>query len=115
MDVLGLLATNAAEINAALIPCKEMALNSREYLDQRFAHVDATLARMEAMCAARLDLELAHNRLEAAVLACAAHVDDLQRRLGQQKSDAAVQCDLLSTSQPPASKRFKSCQVGQRF
>jgi hypothetical protein len=109
MDVLGLLATNAAEINAALIPCKEMALNSREYFDSRFAHVDETLARMEAMCAARLDLELAHNRLEAAVLACAAHVDDLQRRLVQHKSDAAVQCDLLSTSQPPASKRFKSC------
>ena len=74
MDVLGLLATNAAEINAALIPCKEMALNSREYFDFRFARVDDTLARMEAMCAARLDLELAHNRLEAAVLACAAHV-----------------------------------------
>ena len=112
MDVLGLLATNAAEINAALIPCKELALNSREYFDFRFARVDDTLARMEAMCAARLDLELAHNRLEAAVLACAAHVDELKRSLGhigQHKSDAAVQCELLSTSKPPASKRSKTC------
>ena len=109
MGGIGLLAANAAEIKASLVPCTEMALNSREYFDQRFAHVDATLARLEALCAARLDLELAQDRLEAAVIAAAARLDELQRLLGQRKSDAAVQCELLSTSKPPASKRSKTC------
>lgn len=109
MDVIGLFAANAAEIKASLVPCTEMALNSREYFDQRFAHVDATLARLETLCAARLDLELAQNRLEAAVIASAARLEELQRLLGQRKSDAAVQCDLSPACQHQASKRAKQC------
>ena len=112
MDVIGLIAANAAEFKASLFPCTEMALNSREYFEQRFAHVDATLARLEALCAARLDLELAQNRLEAAVIASAARLEELQRLVGQRKlskSDAAVQCDLSLTCQQPASKRSKRC------
>jgi len=109
MEMLGLLAANAADINASLVPCREMALHSREYFDTRFAHIDETLARMEALSAARLDLELAHNRLEAAVLACAASLNEVQRRLGQHKSDAAVQCDLSPAGKHQASKRAKQC------
>ena len=110
MDVIGLFAANAAEIKASLVPCTEMALNSREYFDQRFARVDATLARLETLCAARLDLERAQDRLEAAVIASDARVEELQRLLQKQKSDAAVQCDPTSlASQQPASKRAKNC------
>ena len=109
MDVIGLLAANAAEIKDSLVPCREMALNSREYFDQRFTHIDETLARLEALCAARLDLEVAQNRLEATLIASVARLDELQRLLGQHKSDAAVQCDLTLSCKQPASKRAKDC------
>jgi hypothetical protein len=108
MNVVDCFAALSAELAALLIPCRDMAQNSRTYLDQRFAAIDEAMARLEAMCAHTLDLEFAHQRLETTVLACAAGLQDVQHSLGNPKTltqEAGVQCDLSLACEQPALKR----------
>ena len=108
MNVAECFAASNAELAALLIPCRDMALNSRAYLDERLASIDEALARLETMCAHRLDLEFAQQRLEVAVLACAARLQDVERKLETPKpvtQEAGVQCDLSLACEQPASKR----------
>jgi hypothetical protein len=107
MNVAECFAASNAELAALLIPCRDMALNSRSYLDRRLAAIDEALSRLEAICAYRLDLELAQDRLEATVLACSTRLQDVQDRLSNPKpltQEAGVQCNL-SLACRRASKR----------